>query len=280
MTKVSKLARLESRMNIKLEITLFVLLLLLLGGLSLEPPISWPPKFKNPLKLSFTNKEETDSSPKIDLPPGSPIKLALPNDPDPRLPKDKKIYAFAGSSSAVAFVEAKLPAEGIIETQIDEQPFVLYVDKATPWIVGFIPILEGKKLNLVKEGAAIRDLNSKSLFDPKTGMATDGPLKGRSLSSVVGRITTWGPWSTVYPETKVWPLDAPPPLSEAEVNAKIQQVLNQLRGNGGQTNQANLNPATSSQPPAQPETPSSPPEPPKPPLEEPSPESKPSPPAP
>jgi hypothetical protein len=266
-------------MDVKLELTLFILLLILLGGLSLETPVSWPPNFKNPLNLSLLKKEESEEKNalvKVNLPPGAPIKLALPKDPDPRLPKDEKIYAFAGSSSAIAFVEAKLPAEGIIETQIDGQPFILYVDKATPWIVGFIPILEGKKLNLVKEGSAIRDLNSKSLFDPKTGMATDGPLKGRTLSSVVGRITTWGPWSTVYPETKVWPLDAPQPLSEAEVNAKLQQVLNQLKVNGGQGEQANLNVT----PPKPSEIPSPPPEPPKPPEPEPPKPPEPEPPSP
>ncbi|MBI2818391.1 MAG: DUF3179 domain-containing protein, partial [Acidobacteria bacterium] len=53
------------------------------------------------------------------------------------------------------------------------------------------------------EGDRLQDQETNSLWDPMSGEAISGPLKGKQLKLYVSTTSLWYAWRTYRPETKL-----------------------------------------------------------------------------
>ncbi len=160
--------------------------------------------------------------------------FALDQDADPRLPPKERVVAFpdavgaapaAGSGATgpralddpTAVRLTTLAREGVLELEIAGEPVVLL---AAPGLASslddarvadgrsiaatgaFSPVLDGRRLQLRRDGDAFLDDATGSRFDV-LGRGLSGPLRGRQLSPVVHVDTFWFAWAAFQPGTRL-----------------------------------------------------------------------------
>lgn len=187
--------------SIKWEVTILCLLIVVVIAFLIKWPISWPPKWR-------INVHPTPQSSEQPLSGGS-VLLDTTNNAaldqiDTRLNQKEVIYGVVGSKEIIAFPDNRLPKLGLTKFILDSIPFYLYVDKGEPFAVGISPSLGKDTLTLYSDGEVIKDKESESSFDPKTGKALSGANIDKQLNIFGVRKTYWSAWSKVFPETSIW----------------------------------------------------------------------------
>jgi hypothetical protein len=87
---------------------------------------------------------------------------------------------------------------------LDDEPIVVFLagDAVTPRV--FRRSAGERTLTFQLTGDGLRDEETGTSWDPLTGLALDGPLKGARLEGVVFTQALWYAWRSVRPDTTLW----------------------------------------------------------------------------
>ena len=81
-------------------------------------------------------------------------------------------------------------------------PLLISFDSQSTSVRIFARKLDDLVLTFVTNGPTIRDEQTSSTWDRVSGVAIDGPLKGRSLPAHVGVVSFAKVWSTFHPQSR------------------------------------------------------------------------------
>lgn len=123
--------------------------------------------------------------------------------PDPRLPgKELVLGVVAGAHSAAVSLE-RLRSQGLIQGRIGEVPLL-----AVPVGSGdgrtFDRRMDGRVLGFEAiDAERLRDRETGSVWEARTGRAAEGPLEGRELRELTSMRVYWFVWVSFHPGTAV-----------------------------------------------------------------------------
>jgi hypothetical protein len=104
----------------------------------------------------------------------------------------------------------RLARQRVVNDAFAGIPLLVTFDPETLGPTGFDRRLDGQSLTFRRRGTELIDETTGSVWDPVTGRALSGPLRGRRLSMVDGTIATSRTWRAFHPDTEVWDAGEPP----------------------------------------------------------------------
>ncbi|MBE9525226.1 MAG: DUF3179 domain-containing protein, partial [Chloroflexi bacterium] len=125
---------------------------------------------------------------------------------DNRLPSKTLVVGLFADNHARAFPFEQVKTEGIINDQIATTPIVLLYDSTLQSSVAYRSALKDKFLRFEKTNqiGLIRDRETGSLWEIRTGKAIQGPLSGTVLTRINAPLVFWFAWANHYPNTEVY----------------------------------------------------------------------------
>ena len=138
-------------------------------------------------------------------------------DADGRLAAKERVVGIGQGDDAVAVVASRLLRTGTLELDVAGEPVVLLarkglrsaLDKATiaagrdVGVTGaFSPVVDGQQLTFQRRGEQFVDAQTGSTWSV-LGVAQDGPLAGKRLSTVQHVDTFWFAWALFQPDTTI-----------------------------------------------------------------------------
>ncbi len=114
------------------------------------------------------------------------------------------IVGVEGHEQARAFLIRHLAQERIVHETLDGVPIIAWLseDNATASILD--GAIDGKKLTFsVAENDQIRDEETGSVWDPITGTAVSGLMKGKTLQAYPTTYSLWFAWNKYRPDTEL-----------------------------------------------------------------------------
>jgi hypothetical protein len=124
--------------------------------------------------------------------------------PDDRLPGKTLVLGVHSLKEAAAVPISALESHGIVEGRVGATPFVTM---ALPGGTGFAydRRVDGQRLDFKRDAQGrFVDTRSGSSWDPETGIAVDGPMKGESLSRLRSLRVYWFIWAANNPTTAIF----------------------------------------------------------------------------
>jgi hypothetical protein len=124
---------------------------------------------------------------------------------DRRLKALDRVIGVTLAGSHRAYPIEKIKTAGVIQEEVGEVPLVIGADLATgalgafdrrlgDEVIRFLPAIEGDRLE--DEGG--------SLWDIQSGVALEGPRKGKKLAPLPVRDVFWFIWADYHPETTIF----------------------------------------------------------------------------
>ncbi len=132
---------------------------------------------------------------------------------DDRLYGKELVLGMGFDDGAVAFPITALQASGIVNTEVNGQPVVVYHNPQTGTATAYSRVTDGDTLefslsteeddNGVARTWLVDDLTA-SRWLPLNGQAWDGELQGTRLAPVHAVNVFWFAWSDFYPDTEIY----------------------------------------------------------------------------
>lgn len=115
------------------------------------------------------------------------------------------VVGVASDTLALAVPVAEIDAAGVINGEAEGVAPFLLVSLGEPGaFVVWERSHEGQTLTFTREGAQLKDAETGTLWDGRTGRAESGPLAGAQLAPFTVRLTHWRGWLDLYPKTTIW----------------------------------------------------------------------------
>lgn len=97
-----------------------------------------------------------------------------------------------------------LGRERVVNEEFAGRPVVVVYDAESGTAALYGRTVEGRTLTFDWHSGRLRDRESGSRWDPVTGSAVDGPLRGRRLPQEPATMTTERAWKSFHPESTWW----------------------------------------------------------------------------
>lgn len=124
---------------------------------------------------------------------------------DDRLPsKTLVISVDLAEDGAFCVPVDKLGRERVVSGDIAGRPFVLVAADAPLATLVFSRAIEGRVLDFAWRDGRLVDAQTESVWDPRTGAASTGPLTGAALEAIAATPIYWSTWVFFHPETALW----------------------------------------------------------------------------
>lgn len=116
------------------------------------------------------------------------------------------VVGVASESLALAVPVTEIDALGVINGEAEGLAPFLLVSLGEPGaFTAWERRHEGQTLTFTREGEQLKDRETGTLWDVRTGRAESGPLAGVQLAPFTVRLTHWRGWLDLYPKTTIWP---------------------------------------------------------------------------
>lgn len=120
------------------------------------------------------------------------------------LPADRDwIVGVEGRSEAAAFAVRPLAERRVVNVALEGRPLVVFLSEDLTTAVVWERSSKGRTLSFSASGDRLVDAETRSAWDPFTGRALAGPLKGRSLRLVPSLPGFWHAWKAEHPDSAV-----------------------------------------------------------------------------
>lgn len=116
------------------------------------------------------------------------------------------IIGIADENQARAWWLADLDSNPVLNDRFAEWDVLVAYDKRSMTAVLFDRDLDGRELSFEERDGKLVDRETGSEWDRLTGVATQGPLKGKRLSQLPGIVSDAAAWHTYHFETTFWEL--------------------------------------------------------------------------
>ena len=125
---------------------------------------------------------------------------------DTRLPGKERILGIRADGVAMVFPVGKVRQARLVHAQIGSLPVVLAAAEDRP-VVAYDRRLNDVALTFTlaqTKPAALRDVETGTVWRLSDGLAVEGPLKGQHLTRVVAHPAFWFGWRGYFPHSKIW----------------------------------------------------------------------------
>lgn len=119
-------------------------------------------------------------------------------------------WGFAIGEKARSWPYARLVERPLVNDRIDGRPVLVLFDRKTSTSTGFDRRINGAELTFQIQRDAVIDEQTHSRWDPITGCALSGPMKGRQLTHLAGTVSLQWAWRNFFPTSETWSGEAPP----------------------------------------------------------------------
>jgi hypothetical protein len=125
---------------------------------------------------------------------------------DDRLGTKEFVIGVAEGDEAVAYPFGVLDSEPVVNDLVNRIPIVVVFDPDSgAGAVWERTLPDGRELTFTAhQGQIVRDLETGSLWNGLTGLATSGDLVGEQLVHVAGNQVFWFAWFDFYPDTRLY----------------------------------------------------------------------------
>lgn len=126
------------------------------------------------------------------------------HNPDRRLPGKEKIVGVSSGIHATAVRRSELAERRLVPATVGEAPVIFVWRGEGHGSAVFGTRLDDRALRLEQGlNGALRDLETGTTWDPMTGEAVEGPLKGQRLVPLPSLEAYWFAWAAYHPSTAV-----------------------------------------------------------------------------
>jgi Protein of unknown function (DUF3179) len=115
------------------------------------------------------------------------------------------VVGVEAGSMARAYLVRKLSGTRVVNDTLAALPLVVFLAEDSVTVRVLSRTVEGRLLSFAAEGERLVDEQTRSVWDPMTGLALSGPLEGRVLEAVVSTSSLWYAWKRLHPNTELWP---------------------------------------------------------------------------
>jgi len=113
-------------------------------------------------------------------------------------------WGLARGDKARSWPYAQLARQPIVNDVFAGQPLLVLFDQRSSTPTAFERRLDDTELTFRQRADGLTDEETGSLWDPITGQASRGPLKGRRLRPVPGTVSLDWAWRSFHPGTEIW----------------------------------------------------------------------------
>jgi hypothetical protein len=125
---------------------------------------------------------------------------------DDRLPAKALTVGLAAGDDARAYPLDTLEAEGIINDELGATPFVLIYEPDRATVTAYLRQLGGQILTFTSadQPGIIRDVETGSQWDTRTGLAVDGHFTGQELHQIAAPLVYWFAWASIHQGSDIY----------------------------------------------------------------------------
>ena len=114
------------------------------------------------------------------------------------------VVGLEGHVDARAYLVRRLADSRLIEEQFEGAPILTYLSRDMSTARIYTRTVDGKALSFtLTSDELLEDTDTRTLWDPVSGTAVSGPLKGKSLDSLISTFAVWFAWKHYRPDTTV-----------------------------------------------------------------------------
>ncbi|MCR4665880.1 MAG: DUF3179 domain-containing protein [Desulfovibrio sp.] len=124
---------------------------------------------------------------------------------DRRFPKKTPMYCLELQGNLLAIDINYVKKKGAVNFFLGPMAFVAMHDTKLDVIRLFDRKIWSDPFLFVRRNGIVRDIHTKTVWDPSTGKAVKGSMKGASLKEYFGHYSMWMAWYSMNPETYVIP---------------------------------------------------------------------------
>jgi hypothetical protein len=114
------------------------------------------------------------------------------------------VIGLADQKQARQWGFALLDLNPVVNDRFGDRAVLVSYGKVSLTAVIFDRNLDGRELSFEERGSVVIDRETQSEWDRLTGVATQGPLKGKRLSQLPGIVSDSAAWHTFHPLTTTW----------------------------------------------------------------------------
>ncbi len=115
------------------------------------------------------------------------------------------IFGVASPNAARAFPLEKVEAARVVNSELDgAAPFVLLALEEPGAVAAWKRVAAGQPLTFVMQDGTLRDQETGSVWEARSGVAQSGPLAGERLEPFPLLLTHWRGWQDLHPASEVW----------------------------------------------------------------------------
>jgi hypothetical protein len=115
------------------------------------------------------------------------------------------VVGIEGQKGARAYLLRKLAGSGrVANDSVDGAPVLVVLEEDAVSVHAWSRRVKGRTLTFEAAGGTLRDSETQSSWDVRTGRALSGPLAGASLEPVVYTTALWYAWRSQRPDTALW----------------------------------------------------------------------------
>jgi hypothetical protein len=123
------------------------------------------------------------------------------------------VFGVEAGNGAAAWAFPYLHSHAPVNDRVGGRPVLVTFDAVGPDVRAFSRRVDGRELTFTKEGGRLIDRQTGSAWDPETGRARRGPLRGTALKELPGVVSIWRPWHNIHPGAPITGLLKPAPHS-------------------------------------------------------------------
>ena len=114
------------------------------------------------------------------------------------------IVGLEGHVYARAYLVRRLAGERLVEEQFEGAPIAVSLSKDLSTARVFERTVDGRTLSLrLTDGEELEDAETGSRWNPVSGEAVSGPLKGKKLQALISTYAVWFAWKHYRPDTTI-----------------------------------------------------------------------------
>ena len=115
------------------------------------------------------------------------------------------VIGLEGHVTSRAYLVRRLTKNRLVNDMIEGQPFAVYLSEDLTTARVLDRKVDGKTLSLeISVGDQLQDRETGTSWDPLTGEAVAGPLKGKRLEPLVSTYSLWFAWKKYRPDTEIY----------------------------------------------------------------------------
>ncbi len=119
------------------------------------------------------------------------------------------VVGLEGHVSSRAYLVRRLAKNRLVNDMIEGQPIAVYLSEDLTTARVLDRKVEGKTLTLeITDSNRLQDRGTGSTWDPLTGKAISGPMKGKKLEPLVSTYSLWFAWKKYRPDTEIYGADS------------------------------------------------------------------------